>query len=48
MFMKYGDGKIVSVIEEQDLTEEQKKSAKDLSKLKNDKSSSEQKNQGDN
>ncbi|CAB4197100.1 hypothetical protein UFOVP1290_620 [uncultured Caudovirales phage] len=30
-FIKRGDGKIVTVIDEEELTEEQKKSAKDLS-----------------
>ena len=52
MFIKHGDGKIVSVIEEDDLTEMQKKSVKDLSeqnlKLSENKSSSENKNLGDN
>jgi len=52
MFIKHGDGKIVSVIEEDDLTEIQKKSVKDLSeqklKLSENKSSSENKNLGDN
>ena len=32
MFIKHGDGKIVSVIDEEELTEDQKKTAKDLSK----------------
>jgi hypothetical protein len=32
MFIKHSDGKIVSVIEEEELTEAQKKTAKDLSK----------------
>jgi len=32
MFIKHGDGKIVSVIEEDELTDAQKKTAKDLSK----------------
>lgn len=32
MFIKRGDGKIVSVIEEDELTNAQKKAAKDLSK----------------
>jgi hypothetical protein len=31
MFVKYGDGAIVKVLEEEDLTEEQKKSAQILS-----------------
>ena len=31
-FIKHGDGKIVSVIDEEELTVEQKKAAKDLSK----------------
>jgi len=31
MFIKRGDGKIVSVIKEDDLTDAQKKTAKDLS-----------------
>ena len=31
MFLKYGDGTIVSVLDEEELTEEQKKTAKDLS-----------------
>lgn len=33
MFIKHGDGKIMSVIEEDELTEEQKKAAKDLSSV---------------
>lgn len=32
MFIKHGDGKIVSVLEEEELTDAQKKAAKDLSK----------------
>jgi hypothetical protein len=32
-FLKYGDGKIVSVINEEDLTEEQKKAIKEASLL---------------
>lgn len=32
MFIKTGDGKILSVVEDDDMTEEQKKAAKDLSK----------------
>jgi len=32
MFIKHGDGKIISVVESEEITEEQKKSAKDLSK----------------
>jgi hypothetical protein len=32
MFIKRGDGKIVSVLEEEELTDEQKKAARDLSK----------------
>lgn len=32
MFIKHGDGKIISVVEDDEITEEQKKSAKDLSK----------------
>lgn len=32
MFVKHGDGKIVSVIDEQELNDEQKKALKDLSK----------------
>lgn len=32
MFVKYGDGHIASVFDEQELTEEQKKSAEALSK----------------
>ncbi len=31
MFIKHGDGKIVSVLDSEELTEEQKKAAKDLS-----------------
>lgn len=31
MFIKHGDGKILSVVETDELTEEQKKSAKNLS-----------------
>lgn len=33
MFIKHGDGKIMSVIEEEELTDAQKKAAKDLSKV---------------
>jgi hypothetical protein len=32
MFIKHGDGKITSVIDAEELTDEQKKAAKDLSK----------------
>lgn len=32
MFIKRGDGKIVSVLEEEELTDEQKQAARDLSK----------------
>jgi hypothetical protein len=32
MFVKHGDGKIVSVIEEEELTQKQKKAVEDLSK----------------
>lgn len=32
MFIKHGDGKILSVVEDEELTEQQKKSARDLSK----------------
>lgn len=32
MFIKHGDGKIVSVLDEEELTDAQKKAAKDLSK----------------
>lgn len=32
MFIKHGDGKIVGVLEEEELTDAQKKAAKDLSK----------------
>lgn len=49
-FIKHGDGKIVSVIEEEDLTEEQKKAVHDSSKkvikISDDKSSSDLKNAG--
>lgn len=31
MFVKHGDGKIVSVLDEEELTDEQKKALKDLS-----------------
>lgn len=31
-FIKHGDGKILSVVETEEMTEEQKKAAKDLSK----------------
>lgn len=52
MFIKHGDGKIVSVVETEELTDLQKKSVKDLSnqvlKQSDDKSSSESKNHGDN
>jgi len=36
MFVKYGDGKIVTVIEEDELTSEQKKSVKDQKKQTDD------------
>jgi len=32
MFVKHGDGKIVSVLDEEELTDEQKKNLKDFSK----------------
>lgn len=32
MFIKHGDGKILSVVEDEELTEQQKKAARDLSK----------------
>lgn len=32
MFIKHGDGKILSVVETDEMTEEQKKAAQDLSK----------------
>jgi hypothetical protein len=32
MFIKHGDGKIMTVIEENELTDDQKKTSKDLSK----------------
>lgn len=32
MFVKHGDGKIITVHDEEDLTEEQKKAVKDASK----------------
>jgi hypothetical protein len=32
MFVKHGDGKIVSVLDEEELTDEQKKKLKDFSK----------------
>lgn len=52
MFIKHGDGKIVSVLEEEELTEQQKKAVKDLSnkvvKLSNDKSSSDLNKSGSN
>lgn len=32
MFIKHGDGKIMTVIDEDDLTDEQKKSVKDTSR----------------
>jgi hypothetical protein len=31
-FIKHGDGKILSVVDTEEMTEEQKKAAKDLSK----------------
>lgn len=34
MFIKRGDGKIISVLETEEMTEEQKKAARDLSKKK--------------
>ena len=42
MFIKHGDGKILAVVPEEELTEEQKKTAKDLSKrfIKTDESDS--------
>lgn len=49
-FIKHGDGKIVSVLDEEDLTEDQKKAVKDSSqqftKLSEDQSSSELKKSG--
>lgn len=52
MFIKHGDGKIVSVIDENELTEEQKNSVKDLSKqevkVSGDNSLSDKKSLGDN
>ena len=36
MFVKYGDGKIVTVIEEDELTSDQKKSVKDQKKQVDD------------
>lgn len=53
-FIKRGDGQIVSVLKEEDLTDDQKKSVKDLSKnavksnndTLNDESSSELKKSG--
>lgn len=33
-FIKHGDGKIISVVDENELTDEQKKTAKDLSQSK--------------
>lgn len=32
MFVKHGDGKILSVVDTEEMTEEQKKAAQDLSK----------------
>lgn len=34
MFIKHGDGKILSVVETEEMTDEQKKAATDLSKKK--------------
>lgn len=53
MFIKHGDGKIVSVLDEEELTEDQKKAVKDVSqqvvKLSDDNSSSKSKKSlGDN
>jgi hypothetical protein len=46
-FIKHGDGKIVSVLDEEELTDEQKKAVKDLSKqnikVSDDRSASEKK-----
>ena len=51
MFIKRGDGKILSVVEDEEMTDKQKKSAKDLSKKvvkqSEDTDSSEKKNSGD-
>lgn len=49
-FIKRGDGKILSVVEADQLTEEQKKSAKDLSKVdsKTSKSNSDNLKSGNN
>lgn len=50
MFIKRGDGKILSVVEDQEMTEQQKKAAKDLServvKQSEDTDSSEMKKSG--
>lgn len=43
MFVKHGDGKIVSVLDEDQLTEEQKKALKDMSKKQIKTSKSEEK-----
>lgn len=52
MFVKHGDGKIVSVIDEEELSDEQKKASKDLSKQVVKQSdttdTSERRSQGDN
>jgi len=48
MFVKHGDGKIVSVLDEEELTDEQKKALKDLSNgvVKTSESKSEDKSAG--
>jgi hypothetical protein len=51
MFIKHGDGKIVTVLDEEDMTEEHKKAVKDSSKQinkqsNNDPDASEVKNSG--
>lgn len=52
MFIKHGDGKIVSVIEEDELTDKQKEAVKEITeknvKLSGNNSSLQEKNLGDN
>lgn len=45
-FIKHGDGKIVSVVETDELTEEQKKAAKNLASIKQSKKTDDTDNLG--
>jgi hypothetical protein len=48
MFVKHGDGKIVSVLDADELTEEQKKALKDMSNKKIKTSSEDESNPSEN